>query len=658
MSRGTIKRVGRILRKLATGIGVLLGLAALGAALLEYLPFPEPVRSTRIGAPTELTAVAGAGQVTLRWSMGPDAIWFQVERADGDGGRFAPLSGASGLLTGLKRRVLTFILPGLPLDSLAGQMYVDTLVDTGKVYRYRVVAWDGERPSEPSPEVRVSCPVDQIAGNVVVRVDAGRDLGTLDHVWEGLVNQTDLVLLRDQAPRKSSGAILALRLLHDELGAQRMRVHGIFGEDLGIYRDTGAGAPTFDWRRLDAVFDGMRADGYTPWVLLSYMPRDLASLPEKPKVWGSNTSPPKDIAKWSVLVSAFAAHLVERYGRDEVATWFFEVWSEPDLHLRKADFWTGTLEEYFRLFDASAAALRSVDTRLRVGGPGAASLPTVEAFLRHTSTARIPLDFVSVHLYGAGLIDFRPLLGRYGFDDVPVFYSEWGVSGREEEVHDLPFAAAWIARVVLENAGSATLGYWAATDDLSGASNEALFHGGFGLLAADGLRKPSYQGLALLHRLGSRRVAVEGSGDGFAGLVQALGARSEDGAVQVLLTNATYDQSKALGSAALSRHIDLQISGLRPSASYRLSHSRIDNANAGAFGAWERLGKPSHPSDEELAQLRAADRIDLLEPSRDVTADASGLFRTSFDLPMPGLSLVELVPPSAANAAQPPVGAE
>jgi xylan 1,4-beta-xylosidase len=644
-SRRGSGRIGRVTRRVL-GIALATVAASVGAAVVvERWPPATVPTSLRVNGPKDVSAVTGTGQVTVRWTPPPGAVWYQVLRADGDGGRFVPLSGTAGRLGGIKRRVLSFMLPGLPLDAVATPMFVDTLVEPGHVYRYRVVAWDGERPSEPSAEVRLT------AGNGVtpqplhVRVDAGRELGPLVHSWEGLVNLADIEGLRERGSAVRVDRPGPARSLRRELGFARVRLHGILGDALGVYREDGRGQPVLDWRALDAVFDAIRADGCTPWVLLSYMPHDLASDPKAKTVWGSSTSPPKDLAKWSAFVRGLAGHLVERYGRDEVASWYFEVWSEPDLHLRKADFWAGSLDQYFELYDASAAALRSADSRIRVGGPGAASLGTIEAFLRHVASARVPLAFLSMHLYGTALVDFRPVLARYGLSEVPVIYSEWGISGREEPIHDLPYAAAWIGRVLTESLDTVSMmGYWTGTDDLPGAAPDRVFRGGFGLSTGHSLRKPAYQAFALLHRLGERRIVVDGSGDGFDGLVQVLASRSNGGGVQVLVTNATYDQSKASGSTVLSRRVEIEVSGLRPGHRYRLSHARVDNDHAGAFGEWRRLGSPPLPTEDQLAKLRAADRIQDLVPMWEVSTDDGGTIRTSFDLPMPALSLLEISP--------------
>ncbi len=62
---------------------------------------------------------------------------------------------------------------------------------------------------------------------------------------------------------------------------------------------------------------------------------------------------------------AFVAHLLERYGTEEVRSWYFEVWNEPDLHMYGMDFWRGSFEDYLQLYACSARVLKELDPALR-----------------------------------------------------------------------------------------------------------------------------------------------------------------------------------------------------------------------------------------------------------------------------------------------------
>ncbi len=176
-----------------------------------------------------------------------------------------------------------------------------------------------------------------------------------------------------------------------------VRAHAILCDDLGVYREVD-GVPVHDFTRVDEVYDTITGLGLRPVVELSFMPRDLAADPGR-TVFGYQAiiSPPKDYDRWAELVRALTAHLVERYGEREVVDhWAFEVWNEANLEV----FWSGTPEEFFRLYDVTAAAVKSVHPGLRVGGPASAANGWVEELLDHVDASGAPLDFVSTHTYG------------------------------------------------------------------------------------------------------------------------------------------------------------------------------------------------------------------------------------------------------------------
>ena len=159
-----------------------------------------------------------------------------------------------------------------------------------------------------------------------------------------------------------------------------MRAHAILGDDLGVYREVD-GEPVHDFAGVDRVYDHLRSIGMYPVVELSFMPHDLASDPSKTVFeYAAIVSPPKDWDRWHDLIRDLVAHLADRYGLEElVEHWSFEVWNEANLEV----FWSGTPEEYLRLYDVTAAAVRAVDARLRVGGPSSAASGWVEELLAH-----------------------------------------------------------------------------------------------------------------------------------------------------------------------------------------------------------------------------------------------------------------------------------
>ena len=297
-------------------------------------------------------------------------------------------------------------------------------------------------------------------------------------------------------------------------------------------------------------------------------------------------SPPRDLERWAALVRDLVAHLAERYGRDEVRRWAFEVWNEPNLCL----FWSGAESDYLRLYEASARAVKSVDPSFRVGGPATAAAGWIDDLLDHCRADDLPLDFVSTHTYGMPPLDLRPIAARFGRPDLPLWWTEWGVSPRHgAPINDSAWAAPLVARGMRSAAGRLdALAYWVASDHFVELGEApALFHGGFGLLTIGNLRKPRFWAIAMLERLGEDELASEIDGDGAGSLVEAWASGDPDGRVAIAVWNGTLDQSKAAGDRALDRSVTLEVKGLRP-GTYELRHHRVDARHSNIVRTWER----------------------------------------------------------------------
>jgi xylan 1,4-beta-xylosidase len=187
------------------------------------------------------------------------------------------------------------------------------------------------------------------------------------------------------------------------------------------------------------------------------------------------------------------------------------------------------------------------------------------------------------------------------------------------------------------------LSYWVVSDHFEELGRPpALLHGGFGLRTVGDLRKPRWWALELLERLGPRRLDVTVSGDGGGSLVEALAARQDDGTVGVLMWNGTLDQSKAGGDDALARRITARVTGVGRTA-YLVRHFRVDAEHSNISSAWERIGGGTDwPDDAQWAQLAQADQLDELHPARSL--EPGDELVVGFDLPMPGISYLELTP--------------
>jgi xylan 1,4-beta-xylosidase len=272
--------------------------------------------------------------------------------------------------------------------------------------------------------------------------------GALQRPWEAMVGSEHLsyMLRRDRTGGRVIGTELreALQIARDELGVRAVRSHGILCDDIGAYTESD-GRAVHDFSGIDRVYDELLEIGLRPVVELSFMPAALARDPGKTVfTYQGIISPPRDWDRWADLVHGLAAHLVQRYGLDEaLSKWAFEVWNEPNLDV----FWSGTPTEYFRLYDVSARAVKSVHPGLRVGGPSSAAAGWVWELLAHLRASGAPLDFLSTHVYGNMPLDLRPVLASFGQEGTPIWWTEWGTTPDHfHHVGDTVFAAAFLLR--------------------------------------------------------------------------------------------------------------------------------------------------------------------------------------------------------------------
>jgi len=182
-----------------------------------------------------------------------------------------------------------------------------------------------------------------------------------------------------------------LAYVKKECGFQYIRFHGLLTDEMGVYSEDRKRNPQYNFMYIDALYDYLLSIGIKPFVELGFMPSALASGDRTIFWWRGNVTPPKDYDKWKDLIKNLVMHFTERYGADEVKTWYFEVWNEPNL---TPWFWTSTQEEYFKLYKYTAEAIKSVNPEYRVGGPATAGAAWESELIDFCVKNNVPLDFI------------------------------------------------------------------------------------------------------------------------------------------------------------------------------------------------------------------------------------------------------------------------
>jgi xylan 1,4-beta-xylosidase len=456
-----------------------------------------------------------------------------------------------------------------------------------------------------------------------------------------------------------------LALVQKEIGFKYIRMHGLLHDDMGVYKEDRQGNPIYNWQYIDKLHDFLLSVHLKPFVELGFMPGDLASGPNTVFWWKGNVTPPKSYAKWADLIRALTRHFEERYGHDEVKTWYFEVWNEPDLK----GFWAADLKEYLKLYKTTAEAIKSVSADYRVGGPASASPYEFEtALVEYCAANHVPIDFVSTHSYGVkqGFFDdnggrgtvldtdpasvsgrmlhSRDLLRGSKLPNLELHFTEWSSSYTPTDpIHDQYHQAAFILDKI-KNAQEAvnSLSYWVFTDIFEEAGPRMTpFHGGFGLLNYQAIKKPAYYAYEFLNRLGPTElvnadaaswVTVDGAGG-----VQALFWDF----TPIAPPEGTNDQvfykgdlpSKAKGK------VRFEVGGV-PDGTYTVDVFRAGYRVNDAYGTYLALGLPSQISP---AQVEAIKRTNDGSPSsREIVKISGGRFAREFEVRENDVFLVTL----------------
>jgi xylan 1,4-beta-xylosidase len=552
-----------------------------------------------------------------------------------------------------------------------------------------------------------SAPSDPSAPHVTaatVTVDADQDRGPLTRIWESFgydeINWT----------YTPTGKKL-LQTFSDFAGRPYyVRPHYVFcsGSGFGIphwgngnvYHEDADGQPYYDFTIADQTYDAIVGAGHHVLVELAFTPRDL--LPDRaadlvvessPTVYsnyeaGAWAFPPRDYERWRGLIAAHAQHCLERYGADEVNSWLWELWNEPDIL-----YWRGTPQEFYELYTVTAEAVRSVLPEAMVGGPAVtgAGVQFLRGFLQHTSDSDVALDFVSFHTKGSAftpwrvygptggpapeqqnpsatkmLFEIRRMLRVLGeFEQyrslpaivdecdagVPAHYSVYDNANFQfQNTEYYPVFQVKLFKKILDLNEVEPAAVSQATSWSFYFEGERYFEGTRAFLTAGGIEKPLLNAYRMLAHLGARRVAATSTAQWPVGDLDSMGGRSmpeevdtlasvnEGGTVAVLVWRHTDDQYQA---AEQETPVDVEVRGLT-GEHYTLRHFRIDASHSNSHTIWRSLGSSQDPSDDQLATIKRRQGLEELEPPSDLTV--AGSWSTRLSLPLPAVSLLVLEP--------------
>ncbi len=458
-----------------------------------------------------------------------------------------------------------------------------------------------------------------------------------------------------------------------------------------VYTEDASGNPVCDWTILDRIFDAYRDSRVKALVEIGFMPEALSVKPEPYRhfwpsgpLWTGWAYPPKDYNKWAELVYQFARHLAERYGRGEAESWYWEVWNEPNI-----GYWQGKPEEYHRLYDFTAGALKRAIPGARIGGPTTTGPANPEAaeflrkFLEHCAHGRnyvtgrtgAPLDYISYHAKGSPrLVEGHVQMGisrhlqdvSKGFEIVasfpelrhlPIILGESDPEGcaacsaqnhPENTYRNGPLYASYVVAVeqrILELADRHKV-------NLAGILTWAFefegqpYFAGFRTLATNGVDKPVLNAFRMMGLMGGNRLAAESTDALSLDSILQSGVRQDadvgalatrkDREINILVWNYHDDDLPAADAA-----VELAVKGITGDGPILIRHYRVDSRWSNSYSLWKELGSPQTPSAEQYRRLEAAGQLQLMVSPQWVRLEDSTA-KLAFALPRQAVSLIQL----------------
>jgi xylan 1,4-beta-xylosidase len=532
---------------------------------------------------------------------------------------------------------------------------------------------------------------------VTIRVDASKQVGEMRPFWSYFGYDEPNYTTR------KNGQKLLTELTKLSPTTVYVRTHNLLtsrGDSPGMdlkwgftdaYKEDKRGRALYDWIVVDSIVDSYVHRGMKPLMEIGFMPKDLSSKPvpyehtwsKGGNLWTGWTYPPKDYDKWRELVFQWVKHSIERYGKEEVTTWLWEVWNEPDIK-----YWSGTFEEYCKLYDYAADGLKRACAECTIGGPHTTSPRSEKAykyladFIEHClhgknfATGKIgtPLQYIGFHAkgnpefvdghirmnMGAQLKDiqraFEAVNSFPELKNIPIIIGECDPEGCAacSETRDPKFGyrngtmyssytAASFARIY-ELMDQHHVNLKGAVSWSFEFENQEWF-AGFRDLATNGIDKPVLNVFRMFGMMSGQRISVQSSTALHAADIIANGVRNENDVfaisskdehtISILIWN--YNDNNVTGE---SSPVELIIKGIDGNK-ILIHHYRVDDHFSNSFERWKEMGKPKQVTPEQYNELEKSGQLQLYTSPewQDVKDGTTGL---TFDLKRQGVSLVQL----------------
>ena len=442
-----------------------------------------------------------------------------------------------------------------------------------------------------------------------------------------------------------------LRTVKKDCDFTYLRFHALLHDEMEIYKEDAQGNPIYNWTKMDQLFDFLLDIKMKPFVELSFMPAALRANDQTVFHWKGYVSPPNSYPKYEALIEALVRHVEERYGKEEIKKWYFEVWNEPNLK----SFFSGSRDEYFKIYTSAAKAIKKVDSAYRVGGPATAGVSWIDEMMDFATSNNVPLDFISTHFYGVrGDLDetgkkflimksdpdvvvtavtgTRQKIEASSYKGLELHITEWSSSfSPRDNVHDSYQNSAYVLNTIKKTERVAnSMSYWTFSDIFEElGQSDKPFHGGFGLMTIDNLKKPTYFAYKYLNQLGDTEL-VNADTSSF------VCKKGND--IQALFWDFTFSKQNGVSNAkfytkdkpSLPKGItSIKISNLKK-GNYKLELYKTGYKQNDIFTAYLGMGSPQKLN---AAQIKELDAVSKDLPTKTETVKIkNGEFK--YDVPM------------------------